>query len=169
MSRVIEQGAGGSMFARQTITAGTGTAESDQSLSLIKIAKTYARAALGLLETADFLEDVSAATGGMVKIDPHYGSIPYLLGDDNRPVLLYDFVATLDGISDYAQIKKAHPTLSYAQISSAMSFLRKVSQFNTRQLDIDAMEDADEEDEDFQRALIESVKDQEVVRVLSGE
>lgn len=167
MSMIIDQGTDGATRTQQTITVGTDTSESGRPTSPVEHVTTYAQAALGLLGTAGFLENVSEATGGMVKVDTRYSCIPYLLGDDNRPVLLYDFVATLDGITDYAQIKQALPTLSYAQISSAINFLRKVSQFNTRQLDIDAMEDADEDDEDFQKTVMEAVRDQEVVRVLS--
>ncbi len=99
-----------------------------------------------------------------------YGCLPFMLGNDGQPVLLYEFVEVLDEYFDYDRVKAEFPTLSYGQISGAIAFLRKLAQFNTRQLNIDDLEDAElEASPEFQSLIEQSLANREVGRVLTVE
>ena len=97
----------------------------------------------------------SEAVGGYIKLSEEYSYCPVLMGNDRQPVFLYKFVEILDEILDYDQVKRELPTLSFAQINSAISFLRKVSQFNARRVDIDDFEQRDFRDN---RAVVDKLK-----------
>jgi hypothetical protein len=110
----------------------------------------------------------SKATGDYVKLLPSYHFCPALIGDDDKMVGLYHFVEVLDGIIDYDKIKEELPNLSYAQINGSMMFLRKVAQFNIKDIDIDELEDEQFEDDPvFLDELKRAFADQETTRVLS--
>ncbi|MCA1612590.1 MAG: hypothetical protein LC800_00245 [Acidobacteria bacterium] len=116
-----------------------------------------------------FLES-SASTGGYVQIQEELGCLPALIGNDDNPVYLYEFVEALDNAVDYDVLKEEFPTLSYAQINGAISFLRKVAQLNVRGVDIDALEDeADAHDSQLIEALRTALNDRETVRVLNND
>lgn len=109
-------------------------------------------------------------TGGYVHIDPELGCLPALIGNDARPVYLYEFVEAVDGLIDYDGVKGEFPTLNYAQISGAIAFLRKVSQHNARGIDIDALEDeADANDVELTNALRNALNDVETSCVLNND
>ena len=109
---------------------------------------------------------MSEDCGGDVVIDPQTGCLPYILGSDNQPVFLYKFVEILDEYIGYDQIKTELPTLSYGQISGALSFLRKLVQFNIRHINIDDLEDAElESSYDFQSLIENSLSEEGVIRV----
>ena len=110
-------------------------------------------------------ERISEETGKAVRVLPEYGNVLALTGSDNKPVLLYEFVEELDNLSDYAELRKAFPNLSFAQIGSALAFLRKVCQFNTKGVDIDELEDAFENDADFKELMKVHVSNAEASRV----
>jgi hypothetical protein len=98
------------------------------------------------------------------------GCLPALIGSDERPVFLYQFVEALDGLVDYDSIKETFPTLSYAQIDGAMSFLRKAAQLNARGVDIDELEsEADADDARLIDALRNALNDRETSRVLNND
>lgn len=114
--------------------------------------------------------ECSTATGDYVQISPRLGCLPALIGNDARPVYLYEFVEALDGLVDYDAVKEEFPTLSYAQISGALAFLRKTAQFNARGIDIDALEDeADANDPELINALRTALNDRETSRVLHND
>jgi uncharacterized protein (DUF433 family) len=109
----------------------------------------------------------SQATGDYVKFLPKYHYCPILIGNDDRRVALYEFVEALDGAVDYDQLKEEFPNLSFAQINGAISFLRKITQFNTQGIDIDEMEDLETaNDPHLIEALKKAIVDQETSRVL---
>lgn len=89
------------------------------------------------------LVELSMATGGYVQLRPEYYHLPALIGNDSQPVYLYEIVELIDEFIDYDRIQEEYPTLSFSQIAGAVSFLRKASQINSRNIDIDEMEDAD--------------------------
>jgi hypothetical protein len=108
----------------------------------------------------------SEESGGKVIMDQRHGYLPVLIGSDDNLIPLYKFVEVIDEITDYEHIKQEFPTLSFGQIASAIGFLRKLVQFNTRNIDIDAIEDTFlAEDPDFQAAIRASLEDQEDLRV----
>jgi hypothetical protein len=92
---------------------------------------------LGLLGVVDFYNVSSVSSSGYVMILPQYSFCPALIGSDNQPVFLFDFVEVIDELLDYDRIKEEIPNISYAQIDGAISFIRKLLQFNSKSLDID--------------------------------
>ena len=112
------------------------------------------------------LNNISEATNKVVYLDPELSFLPVIRAQNGKSVPLYEFVEVLDGLLDYEEIKKELPDLSYAQISGAIGFLRKLGQFNTVGVDIDQLED----DDDALRAMILiAMRDTEAARVLTAE
>jgi hypothetical protein len=110
----------------------------------------------------------SRATGNHVKFLPRYAFCPILIGNDDRRVALYEFVEVLDGVVNYDRLKKELPNLSFAQINGAISFLRKIAQFNTQGIDFDEREDLEAaNDPELIEALKKAIDDQEISRVLN--
>jgi len=89
----------------------------------------------------------SHITGGYVQLLPEMNYLPALIVNNSKPIFLYEFIELLDEIVDYDQIKAEYPTLSYAQIGGAISFLRKIAQINAKDIDIDEFEDEELIDE----------------------
>jgi hypothetical protein len=115
-----------------------------------------------------WLTNVSRSTGGYVKFLREYADCPLLLGNDGNPVALYEFIEAIDGMVDYELLREEFPTLSFAQINGAISFLRKVAQFNSERIDIDELEDLETADDpDLIEALKKAIADQETSRVLN--
>lgn len=100
-------------------------------------------------------QECSISSGGYVKILPEMNCIPTLIGNDERPVFLYQLVEALDEFVDYDRIEEEYPTLSYAQIVGGVSFLRKLAQTNTAEIDVDDLED---EFDSKDTALIEELR-----------
>lgn len=99
---------------------------------------------------------------------PAFHYIPVIIGDGGRAVPLYQFVEVLDEIVDYDSVIAELPHLSYAQVGGAISFLRKIAQFNPRNIDIDYIEDQQlSEDPVFVEELRKALADKETSRVLS--
>jgi hypothetical protein len=119
-----------------------------------------------LIAKLELYHHASKESGGKVILDSHHSFLPVLTGTDGRVIPLYKFVEVIDEITDYDQIKQELPTLSFGQIASGISFLRKLVQFNAKNIDIDAFEDHFQEtDPDFQASLRASLEDQEDLRV----
>ena len=105
----------------------------------------------------------SSKTGGLVTFPEDYAHVPVLTGSDGNPVLLYRVVEEIEHLVDPAELQAQFPTLSYTQIVAALMFLRKVAQFNTRNLDLDEVEDAElESSEAFQEIVAQSLKSEEL-------
>ncbi len=116
---------------------------------------------------AMLLARAGRATGDYVKLLPSCHFCPMLAGDDTGIVWLYQFVEALDGLIDYDRIREELP-LSYAQINGAFMFLRKVAQFNVKDIDIDKLEDEElETDNAFVAQLRQAISDQETTRVFT--
>lgn len=91
-----------------------------------------------------------------------------LIGADNRTLPLYHFVEVLDELVDYDSVIGELPYLSHAQVSGAISFLRKLAQVNPNNLDPDAFEDEGiTGDPVFMDELRKALADKETSRVLS--
>jgi len=111
----------------------------------------------------------SKSTGDYVKLLPKHRFCPALINDDQTVVGLYQFVELLDEITDYDKIKKELPGLSYAQINGALMFLRKISQFNIDDVDMDDLEEEGiSKDPEFISQLRQALADQETIRVLDS-
>ena len=101
-------------------------------------------------------------------LDRQFAHMPYLRGNDGQPVFLFEFIEVIDEYLDCDRLKQEFPTLSYGQMAGAIAFLRKVSQFNTRNIDIESLEDADLEDSpEFQSMIEKLLADQEATIVQS--
>lgn len=121
------------------------------------------------LSVSEVFKVASEQTGNFVNIDPRFAGLPMFMGSNNKPVLLYEFVEVIQEVLDIEEVKRELPSLSYAQIVGGVSFLRRLSQFNTRGVDIDELEDeATEGSAEFQLQL-KSALAQEAKHVLSAE
>jgi len=110
--------------------------------------------------------ELSVSTGGYVHLLPELSYMPVLIGSDEKPVYLYQLVEMFEGFLDYDAILAEFPTLTFSQVTAAISFLRKVSQINSRQIDVDELED--ELDTGFLDELRQAFHDrEEVARVLT--
>lgn len=125
--------------------------------------------ALNKIELFNTLLDSSALTGGYVQFRQELGCLPALIGNDSRPVFLYEFIEVIDGLVDYHRVMEEFPTLSYAQINGAISFIRKLAQVNAKDIDIDALEDEiDANDVELTDALRDGLINGENLRVLNN-
>jgi len=115
--------------------------------------------------TLQLMKGISDSTGGHVKFYEEHMHFPVLIGDDDRPVSLFLFVEVLDQLIDYGAIREELPSLSYAQIAGAISFLREIAQINPDGIDIDERE-AEEDEQELLNQLREGLADQEIARVL---
>jgi len=125
---------------------------------------------LSQIAVFEALNQCGISTGGYVQINPEMGCLPALIGNDSRPIFLYQFIEALDGLVDYDAVMEEFPTLTYAQIGGALAFLRKIAQLNARGVDIDALEDeADANDPELINALRTAFYDRETSRVLHND
>lgn len=116
------------------------------SSSIGDILQSVMTSAMNIAAVA-WLTNASRSTGGHVKFLSEFSDLPVLLGNDGNPVALFQFIEAIDGAVDYESVGEKLPTLSYAQMNGAISFLRKVAQFNTKRIDIDESEDLEAADD----------------------
>ncbi|QQS42829.1 MAG: hypothetical protein IPM63_07815 [Acidobacteriota bacterium] len=116
-----------------------------------------------------FFHETGLATGDYVRFAPELGFMPILIGRDGNPVFLFHFVEVIDEILDYEILVQEFPTLSYSQVAGAIAFLRKISQFNVRNVNIDAVQDDEDlKDPEFDKRLEQALLNQgDVARVLT--
>ena len=146
------------------VQLGTGTSLTDDLKRILQSVNAAQQTAHVLFALSQFSE----AAGGHVQLRPEYEYVPVLIGDDGVAVPLYHFVEVLDGLVGYDQIKQELPTLSYVQIDGAISFLRKVAQYNPRYIDFDLLEDQEiRSDPAFLNELRRALGDKETSRVLN--
>lgn len=119
-----------------------------------------------LVKHGEMFNQVSQETGGYVRLQEEYGMCPALIDADGQPVFIYELVEAIDGAIDYDDIKGEFPSLSYAQISGAIMFLRKLASFNVKGLDIDHIENYADSDPAFIETLRQAFADKEPKRVL---
>jgi len=116
----------------------------------------------------DVYKKASEDTGGYIKLLDEYSYCPILIGNDNASIPLYEFIEVIDEIIDYDKLQENYPNLSYSQIYGAISFIRKVAQFNTKNIDIDERIDEEEFINDkFIEKLKESYSKEKIIRVLN--
>ena len=119
------------------------------------------------VEMVQTLIHLSKSTGSYVQLLETYGFFPVLIGEDKRPVFLFNFMQVLDEQIDYDKVKEELPNLSYAQIDGAVSFLKKVTQLNILGIDINDIENEYElEDAELLDQLKQGLANQEIARVL---
>jgi uncharacterized protein (DUF433 family) len=126
--------------------------------------------ALALSLNLDLFEKAAHAAGGIVTLDLQHSFLPVIIGNDHRPIPLYELVGSIDGNIDYDDILEDFPTLSFGQIAGAFAFLRNIAQFNVKGLNIEDLEDLLlETSEGFQDAVARSLKDTEATVVRTSE
>lgn len=109
----------------------------------------------------------SEETGYHVQIRPDHGFFPVLAGDDGQVIPLYHFVEVLDEVVDYDLVVGELPSLSYSQVAGAISFLRKLSQTNPKNIHLDRLEDDELSSPAFITELRSALADEETSRVLN--
>lgn len=137
----------------------------------LKDLESYQNTSIALLSnisSVKTLVELSMLAGGYVRLLPEHHYLPALIGNDSRPVFLYQIVELIDEFLDYDKIQEECPTLSFSQIAGAVSFLRKVAQINSKNIDIDEMEDDhDIQNPELLEALRNALADVEVANVFS--
>ncbi len=77
------------------------------------------------------------AVGRPIQLLPQYSFCPALMQINERPLFLFQFVDVLDEVIDYEAVRERLPGLSFGQIGGAIAFIRKLSQFNLKGINID--------------------------------
>lgn len=110
----------------------------------------------------------SARNGNIVKLDEKFAHMPVIIGEEGKPVFLFQLVEEIDSILNYDELQCRFPELSYSQIVAGVGFLRTLSQFNSKNIDVDDLVDsADEADPEFQKQVQESLDLRSDTRVLA--
>jgi hypothetical protein len=110
----------------------------------------------------------AAAAGGSIILSPDLNYIPALRNKAGEPVALHEFVEGVDGLVEYGELCEMFD-LTYAQIHSAFTFLRKLSSTNPSGWDPDGEEMKIESvDQEFIAALRRGLDDKESFRVLDA-
>ncbi len=161
------------MFEQNTINVtvadATDSVNSDplQNLALYREASITSFEKTALLTT---LIECSISAGGYVQLLPEMNYLPALIDSNQNPVFLYEIVEVIDEFIDYDLIQEEYPALTYSQIQGAISFLRKVSQINARDIDIDELEDSiDADNPELLESLRMALNDTEVACVFSND
>lgn len=92
-------------------------------------------------KTAGVFAQACERSGGTVVLNPDFGCLPMIIGRNREMVLMYKFVEVLHELTSLADIQRELPSLSYRQIEGGITFLRSLTQFNMRGVDIDAEEE----------------------------
>ncbi|WP_435546814.1 hypothetical protein [Desulfobacterium sp. N47] len=81
---------------------------------------------------------------------------------------LFSLIEVVDELIDYDRIIQELPGISYSQINGAISFLRKVAQFNMKNIDIDdTLDDELAANDSFLSELRKAFADKGDTRVLN--
>lgn len=121
-----------------------------------------------IFNVVEILNKWNEASDGYIKLLPQFHFCPVLMGSDDKPVALYEFIEVIDSMLDYSKIQEQYPNLSFAQIDGAISFLRKIAQFNILGVDFDDLEDEMLiENEESLEELRQALADEEQTRVLN--
>lgn len=122
-----------------------------------------------VVNAAGVFANASERSGGVVALDPQFGCLPLIMGRDGQPVLMYKFVEVIHELVSLSEIQQEFPSLSYRQIEGGIAFLRALTQFNIRGLDIDAEEEQLlEASPQFQQQIKDALK-KEATRVFTFE
>jgi len=113
---------------------------SRDSFVVIEVAETIA-SVLRFLSITDHFREASDKVGLPVCFPRELGGLPCLLNSSGRPIPLYEIVEEIDGHVDLGEVADSIPGVSYADISGAVQFVRKLLQLNVHGVDIDDIED----------------------------
>lgn len=131
---------------------------------------SYLSAAQNAAQVVRVFSQYSDATGSFVKMLRDYHYVPVIMGVDNKPVPVYQFIEVLDGVLDYDSVVEELPNLNFSLISGTISFLRKLAQYNPANIDIDRLEDEQlSDDHEFLKQLRTAIADEETSRVLASD
>ena len=119
-------------------TVSTGTDISYEDINEVSHRMARQQQLLGVIH--EFKRN-SEETGSYVQLLNEFACCPVMIGSDENPVFLYELIEVIDENIDYERLKQELPTLSYSHFSGAISFLRRLSQFNINSIDIDELED----------------------------
>jgi hypothetical protein len=119
-----------------------------------------------LLGAIEIFSKISNTTGNSVHLLEEYNFFPVLIGNDRKPVPLFNLMEILDELVDYDAVIKELPTISYTQVHNAINFLRKVSAINLHGEDIDDIEEDIDNSDALLNALKSGFEDKEITRVL---
>ena len=123
---------------------------------------------LEMINVLSLLSKANNITGGYISLTEEFYFCPFLIDMNKHLIPLYEFIEVLDDAVDYDKIKERLPTLSFSQIAGAISFLRKIAQFNALDKDLDEYLDEEfEQSEEFLSELKKAFADKEVSRVLN--
>lgn len=111
--------------------------------------------------------ECSESTGSYVQLRPEFEFFPVLPGSNGQVIPLYHFVEVLDELLDYDLVVQELPNLSYSQVGGAISFLRKLSQTNPQNIDLDRIEDEELSSPTAVAELRSALADKETSRVLN--
>lgn len=138
----------------------------DDTLSMLDTTDNQIKVWSGQLTAMQTISDsirvfakASEASGGFVVIHPDFNCLPVLLGKDGSLVFLYQFVEAIDEKLDHDELKAEYPMLSYGQIAGGIAFLRRLAQFNDKNVDIDELEHTLTADgEDLQSGILRAIE-----------
>lgn len=155
-------------IADETITVQSQVMSATTQTGFLDFAISGSESLVGHLHQIKRLSQLSDVTGGFVQLSQDYNFLPALVGKDGKPVFLYQLVEMLEGYLDFDGLLAEFPTLNFSQIAGAISFLRKTSQINLRQVDIDELEDQ-LESEEFMDDLRQAFEERgNIARVLTN-
>jgi hypothetical protein len=117
-------------------------------------------------EQIQALLKASSLSNSYVKILENYSYCPVLIDKEGKAIFLFRFLETIDGMLDYDKIKEEYPTLTFAQIDGAISFLIKIAQTNYSEIDIEDLEEKVIY-ENFSTELREALRNREKIRLLN--
>ena len=130
---------------------------------------SYSEENVAPVNALPLLKEAAAYTGGYVKVEPEMKHLPLLEREARTPVYLYQLVEAINGLIDYDEVIEEFPGLSYSQVNGALDFLRRLSQFNTASVDVDAVENEFEaQDEELIATLREAISLGEPNHVLTA-
>lgn len=94
------------------------------------------------MEVIDFYKQVSEKyKSHIVEQDEKHGFLPMFTDRKGNNHMLYEFVETIEGLIDYDDVIKQYPNLNFADVYLIFDFLRGICQHNTKNVDIDDVED----------------------------
>ncbi|MBU3980952.1 MAG: hypothetical protein KJ550_08155 [Proteobacteria bacterium] len=143
----------------------------DDFLSLLKLATEANGKNIQIQEKvilAKYLYEANSYIGNQIILSKEYGFCPGLIDGAKNFIPLFSLIEVVDELIDYDRIIQELPGISYSQINGAISFLRKVAQFNIKNIDIDdTLDDELAANDSFLSELRKAFADKEDTRVLN--
>ena len=167
MTETIDENSGSLISHQIQMAAGSTASKLGSHISTFMETTAHYRALMTVLDT---FNEWSVDTGGHVQLLQEFSFCPVLMGSDSLPVFLYEFIEIIDETVDYDRIREELPTITSAQIDGAISFIRRLTQFNMKNVDIDGLIDQElTQSNNLLIGLTEGLGDQENNLVLNLE